>query len=70
MAQELSNPKTESSRSSTEPSISMCDILKNNTSDVIKKIESNVPSFVQYYADLYNAYLHMFDDWEANGPGQ
>ena len=42
--------------------ISLCDIHKDNTSKIIKKMESKIPSFAQNYSDLYDAYLHMIDD--------
>jgi hypothetical protein len=42
--------------------ISVCDVMKNNTSSVIKKLESQIPSYVQESSDLYTEYLHMFDD--------
>ncbi|HEY4680840.1 MAG TPA: hypothetical protein VIH04_06205 [Nitrosarchaeum sp.] len=45
-----------------EKHISICDVMKGNTSEVIQKLESNVPSLVQNYSELYAAYLHMFDD--------
>lgn len=41
---------------------SVCDVMKNNTSKVIKKMESQIPTLVQQYSDLYAAYLHSFDD--------
>lgn len=46
----------------TKNKISVCDVMKNNTSKVIKKMESQVPLFVQQYSDLYSEYLHTFDD--------
>ena len=42
--------------------ISVCDVMKDNTSKVIKKMESQIPSYVQEYSDLYAEYLHTFDD--------
>ena len=45
-----------------ENKISICDVMKNNTSDVIRKMESQIPSYVQSYSDLYAAYLHAADD--------
>jgi len=42
--------------------ISACDVMKDNTSKVIKKMESQIPSYVQEYSDLYAEYLHTFDD--------
>jgi len=51
-----------SSVSKTENNVSVCDIMKNNTSEVIKKIESKAPLLTQKYSDLYVAYLHIIDD--------
>jgi hypothetical protein len=45
-----------------ETKISICDIMKNNTSEVIKKLEMQIPSSVQQYSDLYTTYLHTIDD--------
>lgn len=48
--------------SKMENNISICDIMKNNTSEVIKKIESQAPLLTQKYSDLYVTYLHTIDD--------
>ena len=53
--------KTESV-SKIENKVSICDIMKNNTSEIIKKIESQAPSLMQKYSDLYITYLHTIDD--------
>jgi len=45
-----------------ENEISICDFMKNNTSTVIRKMESQIPSYVQSYSDLYTTYLHAVDD--------
>jgi len=45
-----------------EEELSICDIMKEDTSEVIKKMESKMPSLFQNYSDLYTEYLHMFDD--------
>jgi len=42
--------------------ISVCDVMKSKTSSVIKKMESQIPSYVQGYSDLYAEYLHTIDD--------
>jgi hypothetical protein len=42
--------------------VSICDIMKGNTSEIIKKFESQIPSFVQNYSNLYTAYLQVFDE--------
>ena len=41
---------------------SMCDILKGNTSTIIKKLESQVPTNLQIYSDMYKEYLQIMDD--------
>ncbi len=53
--------KTESV-SKIENKVSVCDIMKNNTSEIIKKIESQAPLLTQKYSDLYMTYLHTIDD--------
>ncbi len=50
------------SKNSEESEISICDIMKNRTSEIVKKIECQLPSTVQQYSDLYTAYLHSIDD--------
>jgi len=42
--------------------ISVCDVMKSNTSSVIRKMELQIPSYVQEYSDLYAEYLHTVDD--------
>lgn len=56
------NTKKSVTKSVKEEKISVCDVMKNHTSEVIKKIESQIPSYVQQYSDLYTQYLHMFND--------
>jgi len=42
----------------TEPDkISVCDVMKSKTSSVIRKMESQIPSYMQEYSDLYTEYL-------------
>jgi hypothetical protein len=50
-------------KSTEKYEISVCDILKNNTTKVIRKIESQIPPNVQAYSDLYTNYLHLLDDY-------
>ena len=50
------------SNTNDESDISICDIMKNRTSEIVKKIECQLPLTVQQYADLYTAYLHSIDD--------
>ena len=50
------------SENTSEDEISICDIMKNRTSEIVKKIECQLPLSVQQYSDLYTAYLHSIDD--------
>jgi len=50
-------------KSTEENKISVCDILKNSTTKVIRKIESHIPTNIQAYSDLYANYLHLLDDY-------
>ncbi len=59
---EKNSTKKSMQRSNNQDKISTCDIMKDNTSKVIKKMESQIPSYVQEYSDLYAEYLHTFDD--------
>jgi len=56
--------KTESiSETKLEEKISVCDLMKTNTSKIIKKFELQTPSEFQEFSDLYSAYLHTIDDF-------
>ena len=52
----------ESKPNKEEEKLSICDVMKEDTSEIIKKMESQVPSLFQHYSNLYTEYLHMFDD--------
>ena len=43
-------------------SISICDVMRNNSSTFVKKVESQLPTYAQVYSDIYREYLHMVDD--------
>ncbi|HXG73704.1 MAG TPA: hypothetical protein VNK44_02640 [Candidatus Nitrosotenuis sp.] len=43
-------------------SISVCDVMKDNTSKIIKKLEAQIPFSAQHYSDLYTLFLHSVDD--------
>ena len=45
-----------------EEEISFCDIMKEDTSKMIKETEAKMPMFFQSYSDLYTKYLHLLDD--------
>lgn len=55
--------KDPSQTKSNEEKLSICDIMKEDTSEIIANMESKMPSLFQNYSDLYTAYLHMFNDF-------
>ena len=54
--------KDTSQQKRIDEKLSICDIMKDDTSEIIKSMESKMPSMFQNYSDLYTAYLHTFDD--------
>ena len=54
-----SNLKNQSAEQIT-PSI--CDIMKSGTSEIIKKVETQIPTYAQIYSDVYKEYLHTLDE--------
>lgn len=42
--------------------LSICEVFKDDTSEVIRKLESQTPLLFQNYSTLYTAYLHMWDN--------
>ena len=42
--------------------ISPCGIMSDNTSEIIQKLESEMPLFFQGFSDLYSKYLHSIKD--------
>ena len=46
----------------SETTISVCDIMKENVSEITKKLESQSLINFQQYSDLYSSYLHTIDD--------
>jgi len=57
-----SHPKKSVVKSTKQDKISVCDVMKSNTSSVIRKMGLQIPSYVQEYSDLYAEYLHTMDD--------
>ena len=45
-----------------EENLSVCEIMKDDTSEVFRKMESQIPLLFQNYSNLYTKYLHMLDD--------
>ena len=62
MAKIIKTAKRETKSSENKNPASICNVMKNNTSEVIQKIESKFPTYAQLYTDLYTKYLHSIDD--------
>ena len=41
--------------------ISICDLTQNNTSEILQKMEYQVPIYLQVYSDLFTKYLHSLN---------
>jgi hypothetical protein len=57
--------KTESQENKREevPTLSVCDVMRDNTNQVIMKVESLLPSFIESFANMQEAYLHIARDF-------
>ncbi len=58
----VSSEKKDQESSETNNTISICDIMKDNTTKILKKIEFQIPFYMQWYSDLYTEQLHSLDD--------
>ena len=63
IAETIKAAKKAAESSEKKNTISICDDMKNNTSGIIQKLESQIPTYAQLYSDLYTKYLHMMDDF-------
>ncbi|MDH2907270.1 MAG: hypothetical protein PXX83_04145 [Candidatus Nitrosotalea sp.] len=59
----IKTSKNEHDLSGQKTSTSMPNVVKNNTSEIIEKIDSKIPTYVQLYSDLYKKYLHMANNF-------
>ena len=62
MAETIKTAKRKVESSEKKDAVSVCDIMKNNTSKIIRKMESQIPTYTQLYSELYTKYLHTIDD--------
>ena len=49
-------------KSDNDESLTVCELWKDDASEVFRKIESQMPSVFQNYSNLYSQYLHVLDD--------
>jgi len=41
--------------------VSICDLMKNNSSEILQKMEYQIPTYLQGYTDLFTKYLHSLN---------
>lgn len=58
----MANESLQKNANKEDKTISLCDVLKTDTSEIIKKLEAQAPSIFQNNSNLYTQYLHLFDD--------
>ena len=58
----MADESLQNNETKEDESISLCDVLKTDTSEIIKKLEAQAPSIFQNNSNLYTQYLHLFDD--------
>lgn len=61
MSKNISETKEALKDSESASLISICDVMKENTTAIIEKLEAQVPINLQQYSDLYSEYLHSLD---------
>jgi len=61
MAEAIKTAKRVAESSKKKETVSI-DIIKNNTSEIIQKIQSQIPTYMQLYSELYAKYLQVIDD--------
>jgi len=61
MTSDLVNNKSERVPES-KVTFSVCDIMKDNTTKIVSKMESQVPTYLKLYSDIYTEYLHSLED--------
>jgi len=62
MAETIKTAMRKAESSEKKDAVSVSDIMKNNTSKIIRKMESQIPTYTQLYSELYTKYLHITDD--------
>ena len=58
----MANDSLQENENKEDETISLCDVLKTDTSEIIKKLEAQAPSIFQNNSNLYTQYLHLFND--------
>ena len=63
LVEAIKTSKKEHDSSEQKTTVSIPGIMKDNTSEIIEKIDSKIPIYVQLYSDLYKKYLHIVSNF-------
>lgn len=61
MKVETKSVSTMGTKTDEKEKISICDLTKTNTSEILQKIEYQIPLYLQGYTDLFTKYVHSFN---------
>jgi hypothetical protein len=59
----LSESKTDENKTSGMTTLSVCDVMRDNTNEVIMRIESLLPNYVESFVNLQAEYLRIARDF-------
>lgn len=59
LVEAIKTSKNEHDSSEQKTTVSRPSIMNESTSEIIEKIDSKIPTYVQLYSDLYKKYLHI-----------
>jgi pyruvate carboxylase len=63
LVEAIKTSKKEHDSSEQKTSVSIPNIMKDNTSEIIEKIDSKIPVYAQLYSDVYKKYLHIMSNF-------
>jgi len=56
-------PQSQEKKSEDVPVLSICDVMRDNTNNIIMKMESLAPTYVENITDLQSEYLRIARDF-------
>lgn len=59
----MSQTESQENKRDSTPMLSMCDIMRDNTNQIIMKVESLLPSFIESFANIQEEYLRIARDF-------
>ena len=62
VSQEKENVENSEWTGDADGKVSVCGIMKDGASEIIQKLESEIPQLFQVYSDLYARYLHSIQE--------